>query len=109
MLKAIIKKTRDGAKVKIHARRTYPAEAAVLMARICEDYIKECPGLTLEKLLGAVRVVVREDAEEEKGGLNVVCYVPEDECEYFDREDGWCNRFDRPCAEIHDAGEAEDE
>lgn len=53
-----------------------------------------------------VRSVHREP---KKTGLDVICYRPEDECKHFDREDGWCNRFDRPCAEVHAPGEAEDE
>ena len=120
MLKAITKKTRTGRRTKIRARRTKPVEAVMLTARVCETYIERCPGLTLERLMSAVREVVEEGAKgkkgtdekgdgEKKSGLHVICYKPEDECEHFDCEDGWCNRFNCPCAEIHDKGEAEDE
>lgn len=109
MLKATTKETRNEYKTKIRAKNTSTAEAVVLMARICKAYCEKILGLTSEKLLDTVRHVIDLHAEEGKGGLTVRCHKSEVECEHFDREDGWCNRFDRPCAEVHDDGEAEDE
>lgn len=109
MLKATIKETHKEFRSKIRARNTRAAEAVVLMARICEAYCEKMPDLTPEKLLDAARRAIELNAEEKQGGLTVRCYKPEDECKHFDLKDGWCSRFDRPCAEVHDDGEAEDE
>lgn len=116
MFKAKIFKKRSVYKTRIRARKTSPREAAVLMARICESVCEAIPEMTPEKMLEAVALAIRLDAEEETergsgkdGGLTVRCHKPQMECQHFDYEDGWCNRFDRPCAEVHDDGEAEDE
>lgn len=116
MIKAILKNRRGKYITRVKMKDTKLMDSVVLIARICQMCSEKVPKVTPRMLLDEAMRVIEIDAAQarkqsyEKGeGLVIRCYKPEDECKHFDMEDGWCNRFNRPCAEVHDAGEREDE
>lgn len=110
MIKLIAKRVSDGVRCKATARGKMSKvdlaqEAISAICSICELAQKADSRLTPEGLLEWSREQLEN--KEHSGGLTVRCYKPEDECEHYE-EGGWCGRFARSCAEVHDAQAMED-
>ena len=110
MIKLTAKREGNAVRVKVKARERISKEILVCEAisaisSICGIVQKEDPDLTPAMILEVARKYMENQKPSE--GLTVRCYKPADECEHYE-ECGWCGRFDRPCAEVHNAQAMED-